>query len=350
MTRARLLARVRPIAALVALAGCSGGGSTSDTAASASDADTEASTSGEATESSTETSTGTDAGTDTDTDSDSGTTGEPPAPLGPYRVMTFNLMCADCKPEGFEDWEARIPYLGDTMRRHDPDLLGVQELFNAEQVGVIEEQLEGEYTSVWFMAPDERSLDYADAAIFYRTSLFEEVEHGFYWLSPTPDVPYSSGFSTPQLPRLLVWARLRALADQREFYFATTHFDNNSPSQQMSAPLVLERTVSLADALPLILTGDFNSRPDSTAYGILTEGVDGQGRRVDDAFVLAGAWASDTNLEPPPGYDPSVRIDHLFVAGGPWQASEWVVDQWGYGPTMHATSDHFAIQATLAIP
>lgn len=328
----------------VAAAGCSGTGAT-DTGASGSTQGTTAAT----TETAGSTEASTDAAATTTTSEESTTTGAA-APLAPTRVMTFNIMCADCKPEGFEEWEARVPHIGDTMRRHDPDLVGVQELFTADQVALIEAELEGEYTSVWFMAPDAMSLDYADAAIFYRSALFEEVEHGFYWLSPTPDVPYSSGFSAPQLPRLVVWARLRTLADQREFYFATTHFDNNSPSQEMSAPLVLERTVTLADALPLILVGDFNSKPDSTAYGILSAGVDGQGPRVDDAFVLADAWTSDTNLDPAPGYDPSQRIDHVFVAGAPWQASEWVVDQWGYGPDLHATSDHFAIQVTLTIP
>jgi endonuclease/exonuclease/phosphatase family metal-dependent hydrolase len=181
-------------------------------------------------------------------------------PLGPWRVMTFNVMCSSCAPEGFEDWEERVPYTGDTVRRHDPDLIGFQELFNGEEVAQIEAELP-DYTTIWFAAADPGDLDYADATIAYRSSMFAEVEHGFYWLSPTPDTPYSNGFASPQLPRLVVWARLRALAEDHEFVFATTHFDNNSPSQELSAPLVLERTAALADELPVIMVGDFNSKP-----------------------------------------------------------------------------------------
>ncbi|MBK8241307.1 MAG: endonuclease/exonuclease/phosphatase family protein [Deltaproteobacteria bacterium] len=278
----------------------------------------------------------------------SGSTGGPVVPLGPWRVMSFNVMCSGCTPAGYEPWSARVPHLGDTVRRHDPDLLGTQELFAAAEVAQIEAELP-EYTSIWWAAPDADSLDYADAAIFYRSAMFEEVEHGFYWLSPDPDEPYSNGFAAPQLPRLVVWARLRVLADGAEFVFATTHFDNNAPSQEKSAPLVLSRTAALATDWPVVMVGDFNAQPTDPAYAILTTGVDAAPPRFDDAFVLADDWRVDTNLTPAPAYDPSERIDHVFVAGGPWRARDWVADLWGYGPDDQYTSDHFAIAVELSL-
>ncbi len=277
------------------------------------------------------------------------TTGAASPPIGPWRVMTFNVMCSSCAPGGFEDWDSRVPYTGDTIRRHDPDLIGLQELFDGGEVAQIEAELPG-YTTIWFAARDPGDLDYADATIAYRSGMFEALEHGFYWLSPTPDTPYSNGFAPPQLPRLVAWARLRELDSQLEFVFATTHFDNNAPSQEMSAPLVLERTAALAGEAPVIMVGDFNSRPDSPTYAILTAGVDGEGPRFADAFVLSPAWRADSNLEPAPDYDPNQRIDHVFLAGADWQAADWAVDQWGYGATMHYTSDHFAISVEVSAP
>lgn len=279
-----------------------------------------------------------------DTTSETGSTGAPlpPVPLGPWRIMSFNIMCQSCGLPGFEDWDERIPHIGDTIRRHAPALLGTQELFTADDVALIEAEIP-DYTSLWFKAPDPDSLDYADAAIFYRSDMFEEQEHGFYWLSPNPDVPYSTGFATPQFARLVVWARLRALDGDAEFIFATTHFDNNSPSQELSAPLVLERTAALGDRWPVIMVGDFNSQPTDEAYTLLTGAF-------TDTFELAGDWRSETNLDPKPTWDPTQRIDHMFVAGAPWQASDWTVDQWGYGPNLHETSDHFAISVQVEVP
>src|SRR5262249_19657826 len=93
---------------------------------------------------------------------------------------------------------------------------------------------------------------------------------------PSPTPPTRPASPPPQPARLFVGARLRALAEDAEFVFATTHFDNNSPSQERSAPLVLERTASLGAELPVILVGDFNSQPVDPAYDLLTRGVDGQ--------------------------------------------------------------------------
>lgn len=275
--------------------------------------------------------------------------GAPVAPLGPWRVMTFNVMCQTCTPKGYEGWTARLPHLGDTIARHDPELIGVQELFSAANVDELLAVAPG-YEPIWFAAPTPDDLDYADATILYRPETFEPVEHGFYWLSPEPDTPYSNGFAAPQLPRLVAWARLRVRDDGSELVFATTHFDNNTPSQELSAPLVLARTAALADAVPVVMVGDFNARPDEPAYAILTGGVDGIGPRFDDVFDRAGAWRSETNLEPAPVWDPGARIDHLFVAGAPWMATDYVVDQWVYGEIQQYTSDHFAIVATLAVP
>ena len=332
----------RALLCLALVAACSGDPATTTTA----DEDTSTGTSAAPTttgDATTSTTTGSTTAATTGEDVSSSTGGVVVPPLGPWRVMSFNVMCSSCRPDGFEDWEQRVPHIGDTIRRHDPDLLGTQELFTADEVALIEAEAPG-YTTIWFTKPDPQSLDYADAVIFYRSSMFEEVEHGFYWLSPRPDEPYSTGFANPQLARLVVWARLRALAEDVEFVFATTHFDNNSPSQEMSAPLVLERTAALAAELPVIMVGDFNSQPVDPAYAILT------GAFADSLVLAADDWRSDTNLDPKPAYDPAQRIDHIFVAGAPWLATDWVVDQWGYGPDMHETSDHFAIAVQLAVP
>ena len=46
------------------------------------------------------------------------------------------------------------------------------------------------------------------------------------------------------------WAHFVDLETNTEFLFTTTHFDNNSPCQTLSAPLVLERTAPWNFAMP----------------------------------------------------------------------------------------------------
>lgn len=262
------------------------------------------------------------------------------------KVMAYNILCSFCDPRNYDPWLERLPYFGDIFARHDADLIGVQELTPlGDEVAQVRAQAPG-YDAVYFAPPGEDS--YPDSLILYRASRFSLLERGEYWLSPTPDVPRSIGFVRLQFPRLVVWARLMDLDSGRELYVATTHFDNNSPSQDLSAPLLQERTAPFAD-LPLIIVGDFNSRPNSTAYGTLTADAT-RGVVLQDSFDLA-AWRIVTNQTPVPAYDVDDRIDHIFVGGdgAMWSVADWLADLTIYGANGRYPSDHVPIVAELEL-
>ena len=272
-----------------------------------------------------------------------------PQPPPALKVMTFNVLCSFCNLRDFDPWAERLAYFGDIFTRHDPDLIGLQELSPPPlsagmDVDSILAQAPGR-DAIYFTSGD--GAPYPDATILYRSSRFTVLEHGEYWLSPTPDVPLSSGFAPPQLSRLVVWARFRDTARNREFYFATTHFDNNSPSQAKSAPLVQERTAPFVENEPVIVVGDFNSRPDSTAYRILTTDAS-RGFVFQNAFDLTD-WHIVTNQSPAPAYDVTDRIDHIFLAGRgiTWSVHDWAADLTVYGAKQRYPSDHFPVVAEV---
>lgn len=270
---------------------------------------------------------------------------EPSLDPEPMTVMTFNVMCSLCGTSEHDPWEERLEYFRDIFARHDPDLVGIQELTPlGDEVGQLLERLPGR-AAVYFAPADE--LPYPDAAIFYRKSRFRLLDSGEYWLSPTPDEPRSTGFAKPQLARLVVWATLRDRAGDRDFYFATTHFDNNVPSQALSAPLVKERTAPFAGKMPVIVTGDFNSKPGTEAWATLT--TDSGGFPLADTHALAEQWRVISTQQPEPSYELESRIDHVFVGGTPgtWAVSDWNVDMSRYGPQDRRPSDHFPITTRL---
>ena len=267
-------------------------------------------------------------------------------------VMTFNVLCFFCDDVEYDPWEDRIGYFTDIFERHQPDLIGLQELLFYE--GELEPILAQNpaYSAIYFSDETQDLFkEYADATILYRTERFEEVEKGFYWLSETPDEPLSGGWADSNLPRLVAWAHLRQLSDSTDLYFASTHFDNNPPNQEMSAPLFVERTAEWALQMPAIVVGDFNAKPDSPAYQTLVTPHPELGIQLLNTFDLAPEWAVAANQEPPPPYDPAHRIDHIFVAGDlPWQTTNWIVDMHVYGPESRYPSDHFAVVSTFARP
>jgi len=262
---------------------------------------------------------------------------------GPLRIVTFNVLCSLCDP-AFDKWSMRLEYFRDLFARHDPDLIGLQELIFPAEVDQMVALLPHPYAAIYWPGNDDLNA-YPDATVLYRTDRFELLDHGFFWLSPTPDVPGSKGFAASQLIRLVTWTRLKRLADGRELTFATTHFDNNQPSQPLSAPVLLERAEPWAAAGPTVVVGDFNSKPDSPAYQTLVGGVDGQGFHFENAYDLAAGRDLDANLAPPPPWAPENRIDHVFLAGAAWTCPRWVVDLHKYGEDVLFPSDHRAILA-----
>ncbi|MBI1785673.1 endonuclease/exonuclease/phosphatase family protein [Candidatus Sumerlaeota bacterium] len=259
-------------------------------------------------------------------------------------VMTYNVLCSFCDRANYDPWEERLHYFRDIITRHKPDLMGLQELSKAEEVRQIAD-LNPEFEFLFYdESGGEKPRAYPDETIAWRKDRFELMEKGWYWLGPTPDTAWSKGWSKVQFWRLAGWARLREKSSGREFYFTNTHFDNNKPNQEMSAPLVLSRIAPWAEKMPCIMAGDFNSKPDSPAYATLTRGVDGKGFKLTNAFDLAPKWEADANQTPAPQYDPAERIDHIFVAGkAEFHTMRWVVDLHVYGGQNRYPSDHKAI-------
>ena len=266
------------------------------------------------------------------------------------RIMTYNVLCSFCDGT-YEPWADRLPHFQDIFQRHEVDIIGTQELFISDEVAQILELLP-DFKALYYIDDPNDGLDYLDAypdeTIFYRADRFEVVEHGVYWLSETPDEPWAGGWADSSFWRLVGWAHFRQISDGREFVFVNTHFDNNVPNQENSAPLLLSRSEPWAETLPVIAVGDFNSKPDSPAYAILTEGVDGEGFSLVNAFDLAENWRVEHNQDAEPEYDPIHRIDHIFLAGPvEWLVLDWVVDLTVYGPEDQYPSDHFPIAATI---
>lgn len=273
------------------------------------------------------------------------------------RVMTYNVLCSFCDKKNYDPWEDRLHNHRDIIVRNALDLMALQEITKPEEVGQIA-ALNPEFTFVFYNETGgEKPKGYPDATLAYRTDRFEEIERGFYWFSETPDKPFTRGWAKAAFWRICAWARLKEKATGTEFYFSSTHYDNNKPNQENSAPLTLRKTEPFAEGMPVIVAGDYNSKPDSPAYAILAGGVEDKGFKLVNAYdiakkreVIGQAEAVAGRSTDALGYQAADRIDHIWLGGAAdFAVPVWVADLSVYGPLKRNPSDHVPIVAEIEI-
>lgn len=200
------------------------------------------------------------------------------------KIMTYNLKFAD--PEFKPSWEIRSDMQVDMIKKYSPDIIGTQEGLKG-QIDYLMDRLP-EYVVIG--EGRKGGDDDEHMAIFFKRDRFRLREMGSFQLSETPNVIGSGPKSNP---RMVTWARFAFInrsakgesephpsdyrdhwQDTQEFYVFNTHFfvGNFEMARLNGAKLIMERISALyrfgewTKDRPIFLTGDFNSRPGSTAY------------------------------------------------------------------------------------
>lgn len=180
------------------------------------------------------------------------------------RVMSFNLRTASID-DGAYAWAQRRTRVAQTIRNYRPDLLGLQECRDDAQAAYLHAQLPG---YVWHGRPRGGEGDSAleMAPLLWRESAFELLASAHFALSQTPERIGGKGWDA-DFARTASWAQLRERRSGRELLVLNTHFDYQPQALLGSAQLLHE--FLRAQALPLIVCGDFNAPPDSAVQQTL---------------------------------------------------------------------------------
>ncbi len=201
----------------------------------------------------------------------------PGAPAGDLRVMTFNIRYGTAN-DGPDRWTQRRGLVFDVLRRHRPDVLGLQEALRF-QLDEIRAAVPG-YAEIGVGRNDgQEGGEYT--AILYRQDRLRLVESGTFWLSDTPEVPGSKTWGN-SLPRICTWGRFEDRTTGGAFYVYNTHLDHQSqPSRERSVELLARRVAGRAAAdAPVIITGDFNAAERNPAVRYLLGEAKGAATRL----------------------------------------------------------------------
>jgi endonuclease/exonuclease/phosphatase family metal-dependent hydrolase len=266
------------------------------------------------------------------------------AAAAPLRVMTFNLRY-DTPADGPNAWPLRRDWVAGLVRFHEADVIGVQEAL-VTMLRDLDARLPG-FARVGVGRADGREKG-EFSAILYRTDRLALVDSGTFWLSPTPEVPGSKGWDAA-IERVATWTRFRDRRTGCPFLHLNTHFDHiGEEARQESARLIRRRLAALANGLPVIVTGDLNSTPESGGYRILTrDTIPGALAPLADAMTASrtGHYGPTSTWTAFKAIEPGRRIDYILVSPRVTVLSHGILpDSWdGRFP-----SDHLPVLASLA--
>jgi len=191
------------------------------------------------------------------------------------RVMSFNIRLGVAN-DGENRWELRKDLVVETIRKYNPDLLGLQEVFPMQ-----EEYLRENFPEYIYYGRS-RLVDPKDGeacSVMFRKDRFELFEKSTFWLSETENEPGSKSWDS-SLPRIANMVRLQdKQADGKKLVLINTHFDHRGKvAREEAAKIIRKRVTKLKKNTHIVITGDFNSGEGSKPYQSLV------GSNVLDTF------------------------------------------------------------------
>ena len=243
------------------------------------------------------------------------------------KIMTYNMQTGDQNT-------TRIANAIKNITDFDPDVIGTQEL-NYNWVQKLKNNgILNQYTLVG--TPRNGSTSDTGngneySAILFKTSKFNLIDSGTYWLSDTPTVGGTKHSSSTYI-RIMTYAVLERKSDGKRFVHVNTHlswdengYKTNLIQMNIMLDLVETKIYSKYGELPTYFTGDFNVNEASAGYArMIAWGT-------NDSRYAAPTYTSD------PTFSGGSTIDFCFVSKGDFLVNSFAV---GYGK---AGSDHYPV-------
>ena len=217
------------------------------------------------------------------------------------KVMSYNIRLGSAN-DGTNSWSLRYTATGDMLEDQAPDVFGVQEALDY-QVRYINEMCGYEYVGV---GRENGKKEGEHMAIFWNKKSVSMLKWGTFWLSETPQKP-SKGWDAACF-RTATWALMKDKKTGRKFYFVNTHLDHEGKEAQKNGlKLIVDRIGEInPEGYPMVLTGDFNMKPDDPNLAELDSKMQSTRKiaAVTDNHNTYHGWGRGNGI-----------IDYIYVSG-----------------------------------
>lgn len=238
------------------------------------------------------------------------------------KVMTYNIYHGE---QRYDPGKSNLEKVAEVINKYNPDFVALQEvdsmtLRSASFNNDVPEDLAMELAKMTGM------YGFFGKAIEYSNGGYGE---GILSRFPVKSSKYSLPIPKGGEGRTLLMIN-HTFPNGREIIFAGTHlchqFDENRLAQAIAIREILEKI-----KIPVIMGGDFNFRPDSEPYKVITGSF-------KDAAVLKGDPQFTISYE-----NPRARIDFIFLS----EKHNWIVKD--VEVIRNSASDHMPVLVTLEL-
>ena len=220
------------------------------------------------------------------------------------KVMSYNIRLGIGK-DGTNSWEFRYPATALMIEDQQPDVFGVQEAHDF-QILFIKDNFRY-YDCVGVGREDGKSKG-EHMSIFWNKKNISLIKSGTFWLSETPDKP-SKGWDA-HCKRTATWALMKDKRTGKKFYFVNTHLDHRGKlAQKNGLALIVSRIDEInPQGYPMVLTGDFNVKPNNPVLADLDKIMQSSrkvAKKADNHQTFNG-WGKAKS---------DAVIDYIYVSG-----------------------------------
>jgi len=261
----------------------------------------------------------------------------------PLNVMTFNIRY-NTAADSINAWPNRKDKAASQILFHEAHILGVQEALVGQMQDLQQKLTAYKYVGV---GRDDGQQKGEFSAIFYDTTRLQMLQTQTFWLSEQPTVAGSKSWDAA-ITRIVTWAKFKDKKTKKQFFAFNTHFDHmGKVARRESAKILLQKIKEIAGNTPIVITGDFNSKPTDEPIEIIVAANNPD--RLTDAKAISanphygpqGTFNGFKNKES--GNEP---IDYIFIKNGVRVLKHATLSQTWEGLF---SSDHFPVLAAIVI-
>lgn len=255
------------------------------------------------------------------------------------KIMTYNIRYDNPNDEE-NKWNLRKGFLSQQIQFYNPDIFGTQE-GKLHQLKYLDSILP-QYNYIG-RGRDNSTNQGEFSAIFYNKNKFKVLVESTFWLSETPE-KISKGWDA-NLERICTYALFENIKTKQKFYLFNTHFDHiGTIAREKSAELIIEKINAInTQNYPVILTGDFNSEPNSNTYLYLSKNLNDS--RFISKTAAFGPEGTFNNFE---FYKPvKILIDYIFTSKNNIKVDKFAV--LSDSKNCKYPSDHLPIYVELSL-